>query len=208
MSDETTTHERLVQEAGALFARRGYAGTSMSDIAREVGVRKASLYNYYSSKEDLLLDLLERSLRAWTESCYLDFEERDEATLESKLSTYLESVVRFARANPQAMALIRLATAQVPGDLREKVHERFASYEEEWHDELVAMFQQALEAEEIRPADPEVLTLAWGIFIDGIAVRFVLANERTDAVVDNLPALWGLFWRGISGTDPQTEIST
>jgi AcrR family transcriptional regulator len=41
--DKSTTHERLLQEAADLFARRGYSGTSMSDIAREVGVRKASL---------------------------------------------------------------------------------------------------------------------------------------------------------------------
>jgi AcrR family transcriptional regulator len=208
MNDETTsTHERLLQEAAALFARRGYSGTSMSDIAREVGVRKASLYNYYPSKEDLLLDLLERSLRSWTESCYHGFKRTDADSLEVKLSAYLDSVVGFARTHPQAMALIRLATAQVPGELRAKVHKQFETYETEWHNDLVEMFRKAVDSGEITSADPEILTLAWGIFIDGIAVRFVLANDRTNAIIDNLQPLWRLFWRGLGGIDPQTEIS-
>ena len=37
-----TTHDRLRREAAGLFSKRGYGGTSMSDIARRVGVRKAS----------------------------------------------------------------------------------------------------------------------------------------------------------------------
>ena len=204
-NEKNTTHERLLQEAAALFARRGYSGTSMSDIAREVGVRKASLYNYYRSKEDLLMALLEQSLSAWTEACDHQFD--DQATLETKLAAYLTSLVEFGRTNPQAMALIRLATAQVPGDLRIKVQDRFADYESTWHQELTTIFRQAVDSGEIRPADPASLALAWGIFLDGIAVRFVFANERTEALVNNLHTLWSLFWRGLSGTDPQTEIS-
>ena len=177
----------------------------MSDIAQAVGVRKASLYNYYSSKEDLLLALLEDSLRSWTEAC--QYGSSRHTNLEAKLAAYLRSVVEFGRENPQAMALIRLATAQVPGDLRVKVQARFADYESQWHEELTGLFRQAVDSAEIRAEDPATLALAWGIFLDGIAIRFVFSNERTEALVENLPGLWTLFWRGLSGNDPEAEIS-
>jgi AcrR family transcriptional regulator len=40
------------QTAKKLFKERGYAGTSMCDLAKEVGIEAASLYNHLSSKKN------------------------------------------------------------------------------------------------------------------------------------------------------------
>src|SRR5918911_5062307 len=40
--------------AARLFAERGYQGTSLADLAEELGVQKPSLYHHIASKEDLL----------------------------------------------------------------------------------------------------------------------------------------------------------
>lgn len=44
----------IVEAASRLFAEKGFDGTSLQDIATEVGVLKGSLYHYLTSKEDLL----------------------------------------------------------------------------------------------------------------------------------------------------------
>jgi len=46
--------EVLLREAAAAFNRSGYHGTSLTDIARKLGVTKAALYTYVPSKEELL----------------------------------------------------------------------------------------------------------------------------------------------------------
>ncbi|HQS86413.1 MULTISPECIES: TetR/AcrR family transcriptional regulator [Pseudomonadota] len=46
--------EVLLREAAACFNRRGYHGTSLTEIAKKLGVTKAALYTYVPSKEDLL----------------------------------------------------------------------------------------------------------------------------------------------------------
>lgn len=46
-----------------VFSERGYRATSMQDLAREAGMGKASLYHYFSSKEELLTELYEEVIR-------------------------------------------------------------------------------------------------------------------------------------------------
>ena len=47
------TKERILNAALALFSQRGYLGTSMSDIANELGMTKGALYKHYTSKQEI-----------------------------------------------------------------------------------------------------------------------------------------------------------
>lgn len=55
--------EQILDAAASLFAEHGYAGTSTRAIAERVGVRQASLYYHFAGKDELLLELLEKSVR-------------------------------------------------------------------------------------------------------------------------------------------------
>jgi TetR/AcrR family transcriptional regulator len=52
--------EEILDEATQLFAERGYEGTSMADLAERVGLRKASLFHHFASKEVLYAAVLAR----------------------------------------------------------------------------------------------------------------------------------------------------
>lgn len=52
------TRERIVQVATHLFHERGYHAASLSEIAKRVGIRKASLYHHFPSKQALLRAVL------------------------------------------------------------------------------------------------------------------------------------------------------
>lgn len=55
------TNELIVAAALELFAEHSYEGTSMRQIAASVGVKPASLYNHFASKEDILWEIARRS---------------------------------------------------------------------------------------------------------------------------------------------------
>ena len=48
------TKERILETALERFAQSGYLGTSMSDIAAQLGITKAALYKHYASKQEIL----------------------------------------------------------------------------------------------------------------------------------------------------------
>lgn len=62
------TYARLLDTACTLFARKGYFGTSIREIADEMGIQKASLYYYISSKEDLIYKISKYSIEHVSES--------------------------------------------------------------------------------------------------------------------------------------------
>jgi AcrR family transcriptional regulator len=57
------TRERILDAAEALFAEHGLAGTAVRDIARDVGLTAASLYNHFAGKQELYEAVLERGVR-------------------------------------------------------------------------------------------------------------------------------------------------
>ena len=57
------TKEQILETALELFAKNGYLGTSMSDIAGELGVTKAALYKHYASKQEILNQIVEKMNR-------------------------------------------------------------------------------------------------------------------------------------------------
>lgn len=52
----------IVAAATQLFKDQGYHGTSMQDIADAVGLQKGSLYHYITSKEDLLMHIVQEAV--------------------------------------------------------------------------------------------------------------------------------------------------
>ncbi len=61
------THAEILAAAGRRFAVTGYKGTSLQDIAREVGVSKATVLYHFANKEALLSELMAPELAAVVE---------------------------------------------------------------------------------------------------------------------------------------------
>lgn len=62
------TSTRVRAAAVYLFATKGYAASSIRDIAREVGITNAGVYHFVANKEALLLDLMREGQRSLSEA--------------------------------------------------------------------------------------------------------------------------------------------
>ena len=57
-----TARDEILDAASELFTTTGYAGTSTRSIAESVGIRQASLYHYFKTKDDILCALLSQTV--------------------------------------------------------------------------------------------------------------------------------------------------
>ena len=56
------SREAILESAAQVFRQKGYDGASMADIAEAVQLQKASLYHHFASKQEILLELLDKAL--------------------------------------------------------------------------------------------------------------------------------------------------
>ncbi|MCX6081869.1 MAG: TetR/AcrR family transcriptional regulator [Chloroflexi bacterium] len=56
------SREAILESAAQVIRQKGFHAASMADIAEAVQLQKASLYHHFSSKQDILLELLDRAL--------------------------------------------------------------------------------------------------------------------------------------------------
>src|SRR4051812_3793598 len=56
------SREAILESAAQVIRQKGFHGASMADIAEAVQLQKASLYHHFGSKQEILLELLDRAL--------------------------------------------------------------------------------------------------------------------------------------------------
>lgn len=96
--------EEILVEATRLFAERGYEGASMGDLAERVGLRKASLFHHFPSKDVLyatvLTDLMENVKTAIMSAAMA------EGSFAERLDAISDSVTMTLGAQPHAARLL------------------------------------------------------------------------------------------------------
>jgi AcrR family transcriptional regulator len=112
---------QMVEVAEQVFSARGYAAASMDEIAELVGVSKPMLYEYFNSKEGLLLACIRESrsvLREVTEQATVGA-----ATAEDALRRGLLAFFVFIRERREAWSLLRHEMALIGTPAADEVEE-------------------------------------------------------------------------------------
>ncbi len=95
--DEKYTY--IITEVGKLFMRYGIKNLSMEDIARELGISKKTLYQYFSDKNDLVSVIVQKSLEET--DCEMNIDgSKGETAIDVLIYVSRYLISRFSQINP------------------------------------------------------------------------------------------------------------
>lgn len=125
-SQKEATRRSLLRAARACFLTDGVTKTNFDDIAARAGVSRATVYLHFSSKEQLLMGLLEED---WAVQVQLFEGLSDTAGAADDFALWLRQVSERYRARSQSMGLYALALAQNPemSDLIDRQRQRLVA---------------------------------------------------------------------------------
>ncbi|MEA1921132.1 MAG: TetR/AcrR family transcriptional regulator [Pseudomonadota bacterium] len=147
--------ERLFDTAAALFAEKGYHGTSINDLAQAMGLQKGSLYHYFKSKEELLFRLLDEYITAALQEiekiCALEEEPSE------KLRQFMLFYSGFYAGDRDRLVLLINDIDKLSEPYRSQVIEK----ERRYYRALTGIFVQLQDAGIMKPIPPAVAAYAF-----------------------------------------------
>ena len=144
----------ICRTAAQIFRDRGYDATSVSDIARALGITKAGLYHYFESKEALLFEITSYGLDRVRDEVILPA--RAVRDPEARLRQMVTRHARIATQGRGAIAQIVDEVRALPPPARKRVEERMRAYVDLVRETLVELRS----AGRLRDVDPTVATFS------------------------------------------------
>src|SRR5690606_7767824 len=135
---------RILDAATQLFLRDGYAATSIEAVLEASGGSKATLYSYFSTKEDLFRAIVKEAVRTETQPTLAQAGDPKAALVDFVVQAFA------VMSSPRHRALLRLTVAE-----RERFPDIARHYYEEWplrNRHMLAQFFAALEQRQMLPA--------------------------------------------------------
>ena len=141
-------YERILQAAGALFASKGYHGTSMNDIVEKSGLSKGAIYGHFESKEQLFLALQERQLAIDLDQIKLVFSPDDSAT--EKLKKVVDMILKSTCECPREVCGI-IVEFYVAASRIKSLRPRLENYYSTAHGFITEIVNEGITKGEFRP---------------------------------------------------------
>ncbi|MBS1743797.1 MAG: TetR family transcriptional regulator [Bacteroidetes bacterium] len=145
--------DTITKKAAALFRKKGFASTSMRELADNIGVEAASLYNHIGSKNELLQTICFTIANAFTIQL-----EKVAGTTASNISK-LESLIRFhIQMMLRSYDEVFVANHEWK-QLQEPFLTNFLSQRKNYENALVGIVQDGIKKNELKKLDPYVVVL-------------------------------------------------
>lgn len=158
--------EKIKDAAIDLFYKKGYFAASLSDVANSIGIRKASIYHHYPSKESLLLSILQTTLEDLT----VNLDDRLEGIegVEEKLRVAVRSHIQF---HIERQKEVLIADSELRG-LSPENYQLAAAARDSYEHRIQAIIMEGMTAGVWAKGDFKVLSYAILTMCTAVAIWF------------------------------------
>lgn len=147
--------DQIFAEAARLFAERGFAGTSLQDVADAMGMTRPALYYYVKNKDELLARLVAETTEAPAAEIKR-LAKHPDADPAVRLRGVARAMALRRATDPNRFLLLVRSEAELPADLA-RLHK---TAQRATLRELILLVEEGIESGQFRPVDPRTTALA------------------------------------------------
>ena len=168
----------ILEAATRLFARKGYHGTAMSEIAKEAEFSTGSLYNFFQNKEELYFTLLREKIEALEAEVYAVLE--SDAGVEDRLRIYVDKVLAFFERERDFFRIFGEQRGQfestAKGEFSDVIHDKIQNYLAR----MVSLMEQGTRQGLFKPMSAAELAMIFFGITNNILVVFINSDQPYD----------------------------
>lgn len=182
--------EIIRKEALRLFARKGLFATKIKDIAVSAGMAQGLIYHYYSSKEEIYVELILSALEKLN-AAVLQLRKMPQSP-HIKIRMAIEEMLRTIESSEDFNQTCRLiAQATNSDEVPEEARQAIAARRDIPYDEIAHILAQGQQEGTVIEGDPHELALIFWTTINGLAIY--QATRPTRASMPNPRLIARLF---------------
>ncbi|MFF2092512.1 TetR/AcrR family transcriptional regulator [Paenibacillus sp. NPDC058174] len=195
-SSGKSTSEKIIQAALTMFADSGYEGTSMSEIAKAVGIKTPSIYAHFKSKEQLFLQLTEEGKEEEREAFLHCLKKSEAMSAKERIEQAFDFFTDFNQLTA-GQSFLKRSMLVPPRHLRDQLRISFIAYESELNVLLERLFIQGIQEGLFPEQEVGRMTAQFYNAIDGLLVEYQIYEEslfleRKQIIGESLMRMWTL----------------
>lgn len=140
--------DEIMEITTRLFAEKGFLETSMREIAEAVGMGKSTLYDYYKTKDDILVSYFENEIHALT--AQVESINQTEQPAVEKLRQALQANLDYLLANKTMYFKLTVEAQRLGMESQKRIQICRHSYQ----DMICKMIDDGIKEGSFRPVDP------------------------------------------------------
>ena len=194
--DKDKKRQEILLAALRVFSRTGLKDARMIEIAREAGIGKGTIYEYFRSRDEMVLEAFSFIMEQMNAEIRRVFERS--LTPEQKLIGMFEATYRALSEYDRDFLdiFVDFWAEGIRGTNKDGPHINLASIYHEYRQVMVAVLVEGIELGEFRAMDTTAVASALMAVIDGLLLQLLVDRQAfdTDAII---PAVIDTFLNGI-----------
>ncbi len=191
-SSKETVRQRLLAAATDLFARKGYAATTVREIVDSARVTKPVLYYYFANKEGIYLELMRLTFS--NVDYLLDFSRGQKGSTREKLLRFCDQAFSLFMENIEA---VRVMYAIYYGPHQGAPFFDFDVYHLKFQEAIRRLVEEGIRKGELRKGDAEDIT--WAILgAVNVVMEVQLGHPEMGLGSEGLARVLNLIFQGLS----------
>ena len=191
--------EQILEASKHVFAKYGYRGTRVDDIAEQLGVGKGTIYRYFKDKKTLFVEVFETGMHCLNST----IKESTEVIAEppQRIKTAVNLFLKYFDNDKEMIEILMQMRSEFKEEYKRICNALYADYIVRIQENLQAGIEQGL----FRQMDVEKTAEAMSSMLHGILQTFYYVQGTNESLTDRADAMVGLILNGLMKKENQNE---